>query len=155
MSTFADTHLNHMTRAQLDQYDKFLDENDWDIYYWATQAPEPESGKGPASSINGTEEPKDEPVPSRKGTGEWAQTVGTFKPAYRPVPSRWQNSEILEMLRKHVVSRSAGGGGQETNAGANGSQSGGGKESATPSITYADIFPIGMAFMPPVIQTDR
>ena len=48
----------------------------------------------------------------RKGaprSGEWAQTVGTFKPAYRPVPQRWQNSEILALLRKHVIDRSAGG----------------------------------------------
>ena len=28
-----------MTRAQLEEYDRFLDENDWDIYYWATQTP--------------------------------------------------------------------------------------------------------------------
>ena len=27
----------------------------------------------------------------------------------RPVPSRWKNSEILSMLRRHVISRSAGG----------------------------------------------
>lgn len=26
-----------MTRDQMVQYDLFLDENDWDIYYWATQ----------------------------------------------------------------------------------------------------------------------
>ena len=48
----------------------------------------------------------------RKGaprSGEWAQTVGTFKPAYRPVPSRWKSSEILSMLRRHVIDRSAGG----------------------------------------------
>ena len=28
-----------MTRAQLEEYDLFLDENDWDLYYWATQSP--------------------------------------------------------------------------------------------------------------------
>lgn len=28
-----------MTRAQMQEYDRFLDENDWDIYYWATQTP--------------------------------------------------------------------------------------------------------------------
>lgn len=27
-----------MTPAQLHQYDRFLDENDWDIYYWTTQS---------------------------------------------------------------------------------------------------------------------
>ena len=42
-------------------------------------------------------------------SGEWAQTVGAFKPAYRPVPARWKNSEILAMLKKHVIDRSAGG----------------------------------------------
>lgn len=41
--------------------------------------------------------------------GEWAQTVGAFKPAYRPVPVRWKDSEILELLRNHVRSRSADG----------------------------------------------
>ncbi|RPB13446.1 DUF339-domain-containing protein [Morchella conica CCBAS932] len=39
LSTFADTHLPTMTPAQLHQYDRFLDENDWDIYYWTTQSP--------------------------------------------------------------------------------------------------------------------
>jgi succinate dehydrogenase assembly factor 2 len=28
-----------MTPTQLHQYDRFLDENDWDIYYWTTQNP--------------------------------------------------------------------------------------------------------------------
>lgn len=28
-----------MTPEQLSQYDRFLDENDWDIYYWTTQNP--------------------------------------------------------------------------------------------------------------------
>ena len=32
-----------MTPNQLQQYDLFLDENDWDIYYWATQEPTPTS----------------------------------------------------------------------------------------------------------------
>lgn len=102
MSTFADAHLNKMTKEQLEQYDRFLDENDWDIYYWATQEPLQEGASTPKGAA-------DEPVPGPKSSGEWAQTVGTFKPAYRPVPTRWQNSEILGMLREHVVSRSAGG----------------------------------------------
>ncbi|KAL7274226.1 Succinate dehydrogenase assembly factor 2 mitochondrial [Rhizina undulata] len=37
LSTFADTHLSKMTPEQLSAYDRFLDENDWDIYYWCTQ----------------------------------------------------------------------------------------------------------------------
>ncbi|KAI9742710.1 MAG: succinate dehydrogenase assembly factor 2 [Claussenomyces sp. TS43310] len=121
MSTFADAHLEHMTPAQMAQYDRFLDENDWDIYYWATQEPTPtsrETAEGAGASAEGA-------TPAAQGTdsatqsgawrgggpksGEWAQTVGTFKPAYRPVPARWKNSEILAMLRKHVKQRSAGG----------------------------------------------
>ncbi|KAI0144198.1 DUF339-domain-containing protein [Hypoxylon sp. NC0597] len=39
LSTFADRYLPRMTREQMAQYDRFLDENDWDIYYWATQEP--------------------------------------------------------------------------------------------------------------------
>ena len=107
-----------MSPKQLEQYDLFLDENDWDIYYWATQEPTPTSretaeGGGPDSSTPTAQgEAMDKPDAWRKGaprSGEWAQTVGTFKPAYRPVPQRWQNSEILSMLRKHVIDRSAGG----------------------------------------------
>jgi len=126
MSTFADANLPKMTMAQMAQYDLFLDENDWDIYYWATQEPTPTSREtaegaapGPAgatSNAQGTnmkgKEPELETDEWRQGkprSGEWAQTVGTFKPAYRPVPVRWKNSEILSMLRRHVLERSAGG----------------------------------------------
>jgi succinate dehydrogenase flavin-adding protein (antitoxin of CptAB toxin-antitoxin module) len=106
LSTFADTHLGSMTPAQLQQYDLFLDENDWDIYYWATQEPSPTSmayaeGAGPGMA-------SPEAQGKAPDVGPVAQTVGTFKPAYRPVPKRWQNSEILSLLRKHVVDRSAG-----------------------------------------------
>jgi len=138
MSTFADAHLNKMTQEQLEQYDRFLDENDWDIYYWATQEPPKEGASTPEGAA-------DEPVPGPKSSGEWAQTVGTFKPAYRPVPKRWQDSEILSMLRKHVASRSAGGvnEGEAAVRGDGLSQSvkgtGGG----------------GMAFMPPISSTDK
>ena len=104
-----------MTRKQLEQYDLFLDENDWDIYYWATQEPSPTSLE--TAEGGGVEEA----TPTSRGTdavnvagpqpssGEWAQTVGTFKPAYRPVPQRWASSELLLLLRKHVFERSAGG----------------------------------------------
>ncbi|KAG9352600.1 hypothetical protein JZ751_021014 [Albula glossodonta] len=39
-SLFAKQYLNTMTEAQLQQYDKLINEpsNDWDIYYWATEA---------------------------------------------------------------------------------------------------------------------
>jgi hypothetical protein len=137
MSTFAEAHLREMTPVQMAQYDLFLDENDWDIYYWATQEPMPISqetaegaGSGPTgapANARGTDKmspvaqgtdpgkqtgPELETDEWRQGqprSGEWAQTIGTFKPAYRPVPARWRNSEILAMLRRHVISRSAGG----------------------------------------------
>ena len=125
MSTFAEAHLRDMTPAQMAQYDLFLDENDWDIYYWATQEPSPTpmetaegAGSQKASPValgtdaekrTGLELETDEWGQGKPRSGEWAQTVGTFKPAYRPVPARWKNSEILAMLRRHVISRSAGG----------------------------------------------
>lgn len=124
MSTFAEAHLRDMTKSQMRQFDLFLDENDWDIYYWATQEPTPTSqeaaegaGKGPQGATANSQgidkgKPQLETGEWRKGqpkSGEWAQTVGTFKPQYRPVPARWKNSEILAMLRHHVKSRSAGG----------------------------------------------
>jgi hypothetical protein len=87
-----------MTTQQLTQYDHFLDENDWDIYYWATQ--EPEDASADASKGN-----KDQYLHQSPRPGEWAQTVGTFKAAYRPVPSRWKDSEILNLLRDHVKSK--------------------------------------------------
>ena len=108
-----------MTHKQLQQYDIFLDENDWDIYYWVTQEPTPTSaeyaeGAGPDLATPTAQGQGKGPnlvdVRAREpGTGEWAQTIGTFKPAYRPVPKRWKNSEILSLLRKHVKDRSAGG----------------------------------------------
>ena len=117
LSTFADAKLGTMPPQLLQQYDLFLDENDWDIYYWATQEPTPTShetaeGGGEAlatanaqgKDVQGKDEWKRSPA-----SGEWAQTVGTFKPAYRPVPSRWKGSEILSLLRRHVKERSAGG----------------------------------------------
>jgi len=137
MSTFADAHLQDMTMDQMMQYDLFLDENDWDIYYWATQEPTPTSretaegdGSGPegatlnthgenmgSPAAQGTDTGKrtrpeldtDHWRQGRARSGEWAQTIGAFKPAYRPVPARWKNSEILAMLRRHVMERSAGG----------------------------------------------
>uniref|UniRef100_A0A2I2Z1N5 Succinate dehydrogenase assembly factor 2, mitochondrial n=1 Tax=Gorilla gorilla gorilla TaxID=9595 RepID=A0A2I2Z1N5_GORGO len=42
---FAKEHLQHMTEKQLNLYDRLINEpsNDWDIYYWATEAkPAPE-----------------------------------------------------------------------------------------------------------------
>ncbi|KAI9671983.1 MAG: succinate dehydrogenase assembly factor 2 [Caeruleum heppii] len=121
LSTFADVHLPRMTQSQMAQYDLFLDENDWDIYYWATQEPTPtsrETAEGNSADYStpnaqgkdkGKQLETDEWRQGQPRSGEWAQTVGTFKPAYRPVPQRWKNSEVLGLLRKHVIDRSAGG----------------------------------------------
>lgn len=113
MSTFADANLANMNASQLQQYDLFLDENDWDIYYWATQEPSPtsmETAEGSGADLatenaQGKDEWKRSPA-----KGEWAQTVGTFKPAYRPVPARWRDSDVLKLLRAHVEQRSGGSG---------------------------------------------
>jgi hypothetical protein len=117
-----------MTPAQLTEYDLFLDENDWDIYYWATQEPEPlsSSSSTPTTTSSTTPSPSSPSPPQQTTTttttadaaaaaqqsprpGEWAQTVGTFKPAYRPVPARWRDSEVLRLLRAHVESRRGAG----------------------------------------------
>lgn len=98
-----------MTPGQLQEYDRFLDENDWDIYYWATQDP-PSSEETAASSAPPEEDTLTETW-KRTGakSGEWKQTVGAFKAAYRPVPSRWADSNILRILREHVRDKSATG----------------------------------------------
>lgn len=129
LSTFASAHLSTMTPRQLTEYDLFLDENDWDIYYWATQQDPPSSSSSEASPTTTTtttttatatsaaasedgggkavqEDPAAQPSPR---PGEWAQTVGTFKPAYRPVPARWKDSKVLRMLRAHVEGRRGAG----------------------------------------------
>ncbi|KAK2681090.1 Flavinator of succinate dehydrogenase [Fusarium oxysporum f. sp. vasinfectum] len=98
----------------LDQYDLLLDENDWDIYYWATQKEQlsttnPSSAQSP-STTDIDAKPESDQITRHPPSGEWAQTVGNFKPAYRPVPARWKDSEILEKLRAHVRSRSVDGG---------------------------------------------
>lgn len=119
-----------MTSSQLTEYDLLMDENDWDIYYWATQrepsdsytSTNPSVASSPASAghlpasrsgqgqQDGEVEVEVEFVRAEPPTGEWAQTVGNFKPAYRPVPTRWRQSEVLEMLRAHVKSKSVDGG---------------------------------------------
>lgn len=157
MSTFADANLASMTPEQLTQYDLFLDENDWDIYYWATQEPTPtshETAEGGDAKVatpvaQGKGVSTSEADEWRKGaprSGEWAQTVGAFKPAYRKVPLRWQNSEILAMLRRHVLDRSAGGVHESSPAATNGtSQS---------SIKGTEGGGLGMKGMPPVRNFD-
>ncbi|KAJ3411592.1 succinate dehydrogenase assembly factor 2 [Chytridiales sp. JEL 0842] len=41
LSTFAKVYLGKMDMQALDEYDALLEENDWDIYYWATGARQP------------------------------------------------------------------------------------------------------------------
>ncbi|OAR01451.1 hypothetical protein LLEC1_06474 [Akanthomyces lecanii] len=117
-----------MTPAQLTEYDLFLDENDWDIYYWATQH-EPSSSTNPSVATSsasagaateaekveaGRQESNDDDngvvMKRHPAQGEWAQTIGTFKPAYRPVPRRWRDSDVLALLRAHVRDKSVDGG---------------------------------------------
>lgn len=133
-----------MTLAQMREYDLFLDENDWDIYYWATQPTLTQEGSSSSASATaagamqssepylgtqGADAGVKETQPVAPAKGEWAQTVGTFKPAFRPVPARWKDSEVLRLLRAHVKARSAAG------------VLGNGRERETAE---------GMAFMPPL-----
>lgn len=37
LSGFSKKYLNQFSEAELDEYDKLLDNLDWDIYYWATR----------------------------------------------------------------------------------------------------------------------
>lgn len=37
LSRFAKRYLSGFSQEELDEYDKLLDEPDWDIYYWATK----------------------------------------------------------------------------------------------------------------------
>ncbi|KAI1773469.1 DUF339-domain-containing protein [Hypoxylon cercidicola] len=57
LSTFADAYLATMTRDQMAELDRFLDENDWDIYYWATQEP-------PPSTVSADSPSASEPAPT-------------------------------------------------------------------------------------------
>ncbi|KAG6010479.1 hypothetical protein E4U21_006481 [Claviceps maximensis] len=108
LSTFAKAHLPTMSSDLLTQYDLLLDENDWDLYYWATQR-EPNDSSFLSTNPADKADKTDAFVRAEPPSGEWAQTVGNFKAAYRPVPARWKGSPILDMLRAHVRSRSVEG----------------------------------------------
>ncbi|KAF8760868.1 Succinate dehydrogenase assembly factor 1, mitochondrial [Rhizoctonia solani] len=41
LSTFAKEHLSKMSEHELREFDKLLDEPDWDIYYWAINKKQP------------------------------------------------------------------------------------------------------------------
>ncbi|ELR02573.1 hypothetical protein GMDG_01098 [Pseudogymnoascus destructans 20631-21] len=75
LSTFADAHLPNMTLAQMTAYDRLLDENDWDIYYWATQPEEPGSTSGSRGKATGPTSGK-APV-DEKGGGLWSRRRGS------------------------------------------------------------------------------
>lgn len=102
-----------MKLGLLEQYDRFLDENDWDIYYWTTQnAPEGDTVAAATASVGVPVEATEQNADLAFGegpVGEWAQTVGRVREPYRPPPSRWRDSEILGLLRAHVRARAEGG----------------------------------------------
>ncbi|KAG8968857.1 succinate dehydrogenase assembly factor 2 [Tulasnella sp. 419] len=41
LSTFAKENLESMTESELKEFDKLMDEPDWDIYYWCTEKRDP------------------------------------------------------------------------------------------------------------------
>lgn len=110
-----------MDAALLHEYDRFLDENDWDIYYWTTQSAPAAAGGGMEGPAQGQDQDQGESTRSAPAeavqpagfgegpVGEWVQTVGRVREPYRPPPSRWSGSEILGMLRAHVKGRAVGG----------------------------------------------
>lgn len=101
-----------MTRPQLEAYDAFLVEEDWDIYYWATQdhpevpAPHEDARAPPPEPANTT---ADE-YARTPAEGEWGPIAGNFRPGTRGVPDRWRDSEVLRLLREHVREKSVGDG---------------------------------------------
>lgn len=103
LSTFAAAHLRALPPDMLVAYDRLLDENDWDIYHWATQPEAADAASSDAASSDASASASATPP------GEWAQTVGNVRPAHRPVPSRWRGSPLLALLRDHVARRSAAG----------------------------------------------
>ncbi|KAI0012596.1 DUF339-domain-containing protein [Xylariaceae sp. FL0662B] len=84
LSTFADKYLSSMTREQMAEYDQFLDENDWDIYYWATQEPPPlssssSSSSSPTTTTSGPSQTptSTSPTPSAQETAAAASALNT------------------------------------------------------------------------------
>ncbi|KAI5123245.1 hypothetical protein M0805_001334 [Coniferiporia weirii] len=51
LSTFAQENLRTMQEAELREYDKLLDEPDWDIYYWSTEKRPPPERWGNSSIL--------------------------------------------------------------------------------------------------------
>ncbi|PHH66923.1 hypothetical protein CDD81_5275 [Ophiocordyceps australis] len=129
LSSFAAKYLANLPHALLQEYDRLLEENDWDLYYWVTQPEQPppsdtqtQDASPAAPQLSSTTEsqtttpppqdsshktpPQDSYVRETPPQGEWAQTVGNIRPAHRPVPARWHDSQILRLLRRHVQTRS-------------------------------------------------
>ncbi|KAI1177711.1 Flavinator of succinate dehydrogenase-domain-containing protein [Nemania sp. FL0916] len=76
LSTFADEYLPTMARAQMAEYDLFLDENDWDIYYWATQE-EPASASDTTTTTTATSTSSSSPVSADTTTDTSAASYGS------------------------------------------------------------------------------
>ncbi|KAK7951273.1 uncharacterized protein PG986_007001 [Apiospora aurea] len=87
LSTFADAYLPQMTKEQMQQYDMFLDENDWDIYYWATQeVPSPANEAAGAASNTST----DTSSASYGGGAEAAQQAAKTTTTTTTQSSTWE-----------------------------------------------------------------
>ncbi|KAH7358448.1 Flavinator of succinate dehydrogenase-domain-containing protein [Plectosphaerella cucumerina] len=91
MSTFANAMLPTMTKQQMVQYDLFLDENDWDIYYWATQdeSPGPDTTPTNPPKAKSLESSTTAGAESYHGVGAGAEKTidaGTSGNADPPVP---------------------------------------------------------------------
>ncbi|KAK6841463.1 Succinate dehydrogenase assembly factor 2 [Apiospora arundinis] len=91
LSTFADKYLPQMTKEQMQQYDLFLDENDWDIYYWATQeVPSPANEAAASNKSEATNSATDSSSASYGGGAEAqnatksATTQSTWEPMVSP-----------------------------------------------------------------------
>ncbi|KAF4837370.1 Succinate dehydrogenase assembly factor 2 [Colletotrichum tropicale] len=81
LSTFANEKLPTMSKAQMQQYDLFLDENDWDIYYWATQEEAPSASAsttpttGDSSHSDGLSSATTNAAESYRGVGAGATST--------------------------------------------------------------------------------
>lgn len=100
-----------MTRPQLEAYDAFLLEEDWDIYYWATQDHPAVPSPAPAEVRAPPPEPANSTADQyarKPAEGEWGPIAGNLRAGFRGVPDRWRDSEVLRLLREHVRERSVG-----------------------------------------------
>jgi succinate dehydrogenase assembly factor 2 len=77
-----------MSKEQMTQYDLFLDENDWDIYYWATQeAPSPatkSSFSSSSSAASGAESSSDASYAGDAHAQAAVNAAGTQTSTWKP-----------------------------------------------------------------------